>query len=79
MKTANADQKTGVDIVRKAIQAPARQIVDNAGGNGAVVVGKLLDSKEYSYGYDAQTGVTDARKAGHAQRRNKVKDRARRG
>ncbi|MGA9599024.1 MAG: chaperonin GroEL [Methylocystis sp.] len=56
VKVANSDQKTGVDIVRKAIQAPARQIVDNAGGDGAVVVGKLLDSKEYSYGYDAQTG-----------------------
>ena len=42
VKAANADQKTGVDIVRKAIQAPARQIVDNAGGDGAVVVGKLL-------------------------------------
>jgi chaperonin GroEL len=54
--TANTDQKTGVDIVRKAIQTPARQIVDNAGGDGAVVVGKLLDSKEYGYGYDAQTG-----------------------
>ena len=56
VKVANSDQKTGVDIVRKAIQAPARQIVDNAAGDGAVVVGKLLDSKEYSYGYDAQTG-----------------------
>ena len=55
VQVANTDQKTGVDIVRKAIQAPARQIVDNAGGDGAVVVGKLLDSKEYSYGYDAQT------------------------
>ncbi len=50
------DQKTGVDIVRKAIQAPARQIVDNAGADGAVVVGKLLEAKEYNYGYDAQTG-----------------------
>ncbi len=56
VKVANPDQKTGVDIVRKAIQAPARQIVDNAGGDGAVVVGKLLDSKDYGYGYDAQTG-----------------------
>ena len=56
VKVANSDQKTGVDIVRKAIQSPARQIVENAGGDGAVVVGKLLDSKEYSYGYDAQTG-----------------------
>jgi chaperonin GroEL len=54
--TANGDQKTGVDIVRKAIQAPARQIVDNAGADGAVVVGKLLESNEYGYGYDAQSG-----------------------
>jgi chaperonin GroEL len=54
--TANGDQKTGVDIVRKAIQTPARQIVDNAGADGAVVVGKLLESTEYGYGYDAQTG-----------------------
>src|SRR6202007_789191 len=56
VKVENSDQKTGVDIVRKAIQAPARQIVDNSGGEGAVVVGKLLEAKEYSYGYDAQTG-----------------------
>jgi len=56
VKTANSDQKTGVDIVRKAIQAPARQIVDNAGADGAVVVGKLLESSEYAFGYDAQTG-----------------------
>jgi chaperonin GroEL len=56
VKVENADQKTGVDIVRKAIQAPARQIVDNAGADGAVVIGKLLEAKEYNYGYDAQTG-----------------------
>ena len=56
VKVGNADQKTGVDIVRKAIQAPARQIVDNAGGDGAVVVGKLLEAKDYAFGYDAQTG-----------------------
>ena len=56
VKFGNPDQKTGVDIVRKAIQAPARQIVDNAGADGAVVVGKLLEAKEYGYGYDAQTG-----------------------
>ncbi len=56
VKAANADQKTGVDIVRRAIQAPARQIVDNAGGDGAVVIGKLLEAKDYAYGYDAQTG-----------------------
>jgi len=53
---ANADQKTGVDIVRKAIQSPARQIVDNAGGDGAVVVGKLMESKDYGFGFDAQKG-----------------------
>jgi chaperonin GroEL len=56
VQTANSDQKTGVEIVRKAIQAPARQIVDNAGGDGAVVVGKLLESKDYGYGFDAQKG-----------------------
>jgi chaperonin GroEL (HSP60 family) len=56
IKVENSDQKTGVDIVRKAIQAPARQIVDNAGADGAVVIGKLLEAKEYNYGYDAQTG-----------------------
>jgi chaperonin GroEL len=56
VKVENSDQKTGVDIVRKAIRAPARQIVDNSGADGAVVVGKLLEAKEYGYGYDAQTG-----------------------
>jgi chaperonin GroEL len=55
-KTENSDQKTGVDIVRKAIQTPAKQIVDNSGGDGSVVVGKLLENTSYSYGYDAQTG-----------------------
>jgi chaperonin GroEL len=56
VKAANTDQKAGVDIVRKAIQSPARQIVDNSGTDGAVVVGKLLESTDYSYGYNAQTG-----------------------
>jgi chaperonin GroEL len=56
VKVGNTDQKTGVDIVRKAIQAPARQIVENAAGDGAVVVGKLLESNDYGYGYDAQNG-----------------------
>ncbi|MBN9445815.1 MAG: chaperonin GroEL, partial [Bosea sp.] len=56
LKTQNDDQKTGVEIVRKAITAPAKQIVDNAGDDGAVVVGKLLESKDYAYGYNAQTG-----------------------
>jgi len=52
----NDDQRTGIEIVRKAITAPARQIVENAGGDGAVVVGKLLESSDYAWGYDAQTG-----------------------
>jgi len=56
VKISNPDQKTGVEIVRKAIQTPARQIVDNAGADGAVVVGKLVESGEYAFGFDAQTG-----------------------
>ena len=56
VKVTHPDQKTGIDIVRKAIQTPARQIIDNAGADGAVVVGKLMESKDYAYGYDAQTG-----------------------
>jgi chaperonin GroEL len=56
IKTINADQKAGVDIVRKAIQTPARQIVDNSGADGAVIVGKLLESADYGHGYNAQTG-----------------------
>ncbi len=61
----NADQKTGVDIVRRALTSPARQIVDNAGGDGAVVVGKLVEAKDYAYGFDAQTGdYADLVKAG---------------
>jgi len=52
----NDDQRTGIEIVRKAITAPARQIVENAGGDGAVVVGKLLESRDYAWGYNAQTG-----------------------
>jgi chaperonin GroEL len=65
LKPANDDQKTGVEIVRKAITAPARQIVDNAGDDGAVVVGKLLESPDYAWGYDAQSGeYRDLVKAG---------------
>jgi chaperonin GroEL len=52
----NGDQKVGIDIVRKALRAPARQIAENAGADGSVVVGKLLDSKGGNFGYDAQTG-----------------------
>jgi chaperonin GroEL len=54
VKTSNDDQKTGVEIVRKAVQAPARQIALNAGADGSVVVGKILEKDQYSYGYDAQ-------------------------
>jgi chaperonin GroEL len=56
IKTQNEDQKTGVDIVRKALSYPCRQIAFNAGDDGSVVVGKILDKEEYNFGYDAQTG-----------------------
>ena len=56
LKTDNADQKVGIAIVRKALQVPARQIVQNAGEDGSVVVGKILEHAKYSYGYNAQTG-----------------------
>ena len=52
----NADQKAGVDIVRRAIQVPARQIVLNAGDDGSVIVGKLLEKDDYAWGYNAATG-----------------------
>ncbi|MCK1617394.1 chaperonin GroEL [Bradyrhizobium sp. 159] len=56
VKTANADQKAGVDIVRRAIQVPARQIVQNAGEDGSVVVGKLLENQTYTWGFNAASG-----------------------
>ena len=56
IKTENADQKHGVEIVKKAITWPARQIAINAGDDGSVVVGKILENITYAYGYDAQTG-----------------------
>ncbi|HTN62106.1 MAG TPA: chaperonin GroEL [Devosia sp.] len=52
----NADQKAGVDIVRRAIQAPAKQIARNAGDDGSVLVGKLLEKDDYNWGYNAATG-----------------------
>ena len=59
------DQQTGVDIVRRAIQAPARQIAENAGVEGSIIVGKILESKVANFGYDAATGqYTDLVKAG---------------
>ena len=56
VETANADQKAGVDIVRRAIQVPARQIVQNAGEDGSVIVGKLLETETYTWGFNAATG-----------------------
>jgi len=56
IRTQNDDQKTGVEIVRKALSWPARQIVINAGEDGAVVVGKILEKDQYAYGFDAQSG-----------------------
>jgi chaperonin GroEL len=56
LQTDNEDQKHGVEIVRKALQTPARQIAINAGDDGSVVVGKILEKDQYNFGYDAQTG-----------------------
>ena len=56
LRTANDDQKTGVEIVRKSLSAPARQIALNAGEDGSVIVGKILEKDQYSYGFDAQSG-----------------------
>ena len=65
LQPANNDQKVGVDIVARALQAPSRQIVENAGEDGAVIVGKLLEAKERNHGFDAQKGAfCDMIKAG---------------
>ncbi|HEY6670392.1 MAG TPA: chaperonin GroEL [Methyloceanibacter sp.] len=56
LNTANEDQKVGINIVRRALQAPARQIAENAGEDGAVVVGKIVDKDDYAFGFNAQTG-----------------------
>jgi len=56
LRTQNDDQKTGVEIVRRAIQAPCRQIATNAGEDGSVIVGKILEKDQHSYGFDAQSG-----------------------
>jgi chaperonin GroEL len=53
---ANEDQKAGINIVRKAIQFPARIIAENAGEDGAVIAGKILEKSTYNYGYNAQSG-----------------------
>ncbi|MCB1532854.1 MAG: chaperonin GroEL [Alphaproteobacteria bacterium] len=61
----NDDQNVGIDIVRRAIQTPLRQIASNAGEEGSVIVGKLLEQKDTNYGFDAQEGkFTDLVKAG---------------
>jgi chaperonin GroEL len=55
LRGENDDQRFGIDIVRKAIQGPLRQIAENSGEDGAVVAGKVLDNQEYNWGFDAQT------------------------
>jgi chaperonin GroEL len=61
----NPDQQVGVEIVRRALQAPARQIAENAGVDGAVVSGRLLDQKDKNFGFNAQSGkYQDLVKAG---------------
>jgi chaperonin GroEL len=65
LKVDNDDQRAGIEIVRKAVQIPLRQIAENAGEDGAVISGKVLDKDEYNWGFDAQTGVfKDMVKAG---------------
>jgi chaperonin GroEL len=65
LKGANDDQKVGIDIVRRALQTPIRQIVENSGTDGSVVIGKLLEKGDANYGYDAQSGsYVDMIKAG---------------
>jgi chaperonin GroEL len=56
LRVQNDDQKTGVEIVRKALSWPARQIAINAGEDGSVIVGKILEKDQYAYGFDAQNG-----------------------
>ncbi|MBO0763055.1 MAG: chaperonin GroEL [Hyphomicrobiaceae bacterium] len=56
LRGSNDDQKIGIGIVRRSLQAPARQIVQNAGEDGSVVIGKILDDETYAFGYNAQTG-----------------------
>jgi chaperonin GroEL len=54
IRTKNDDQKTGVEIVRKALSAPARQIAINAGEDGSVIVGKIMEKDQYAFGFDSQ-------------------------
>ncbi len=65
LKGANADQNAGVAIIRKALESPIRQIVRNSGGEGSIVVGKLLEQKDNKFGFNAQTDeYVDMIKAG---------------
>jgi chaperonin GroEL len=65
LNAENDDQRVGIEIVRKAVQMPLRQIAENAGEDGAVISGKILDKAEYNWGFDAQTGeFKDLVKAG---------------
>lgn len=57
LKGANEDQSVGIRIVAKALQAPCRQIAENAGEDGAVIAGKILEEKDFNKGYDAQNGI----------------------
>jgi chaperonin GroEL len=65
IKTANDDQQVGVQIIKRALQAPVRQIAENAGAEGSIVVGKLLEQKDTNHGFDAQNdNYVDLVKAG---------------
>src|SRR5215472_1049128 len=65
LKPENNDQRVGIDILRRTLQSPARQIAENAGTDGSLVIGKLMESTDTNYGYDAQTGqYTNMIKAG---------------
>ena len=55
VKTANPDQKVGIEIIRRAIETPVRQIAENAGAEGSIIVGKLREKTEFSFGWNAQT------------------------
>src|SRR6185312_16378269 len=65
LKADNDDQRLGIEMVRRAAQAPLRQIAENAGEDGAVISGHVLEKDEYNWGFDAQTGeFKDMVKAG---------------
>ena len=65
LNAENNDQKVGIDVVRRALAYPARLIVENAGGDGSIVVGKLLEKGDVNHGFNAQTGTyVDMLKAG---------------